>query len=71
MKLLERPLLDRIFFAGEHIPVDYFNHGYAHGAALSGRKQASIIMGATSNAFAAFPQGWAFILVGAVCFHFV
>lgn len=45
MKRLEQPLMDRLFFAGEHLPPDYFNHGYAHGAALSGRKQANLIMG--------------------------
>lgn len=44
MKRLERPLLNRLFFAGEHLPPDYFNHGYAHGAALSGRKQTNAIM---------------------------
>jgi monoamine oxidase len=50
MKRLERPLLNRLFFAGEHLPPDYFNHGYVHGAALSGRKQANAIMG-KSGAF--------------------
>ncbi len=43
IKALARPLAEQVYFAGEAIPKDRANWGYAHGAALSGADAATQI----------------------------
>ena len=42
--VLQTPLNHRLWFAGEALPVDQENWGYAHGAALSGKQAAQQIV---------------------------
>jgi hypothetical protein len=41
---MQSPVSNKIFFAGEALPVDLENWGFAHGAALSGKKAAQQII---------------------------
>jgi len=42
MRTLAEPVADKLLFAGEATHADYY--GYAHGALLSGRREASRII---------------------------
>lgn len=42
---MKTPINDKLYFAGEALPDDNANWGYAHGAALSGKRAANQIMG--------------------------
>lgn len=44
MGVLQTPLHHRLWFAGEALPVDQENWGFAHGAALSGKQAAQQIV---------------------------
>jgi monoamine oxidase len=45
IEVLMRPVAKKIYFAGEALPVDLENWGFAHGAALSGQLAARKILG--------------------------
>lgn len=44
IRVLQTPLDDKILFAGEALPVDGKSWGFAHGAALSGKEAARIVV---------------------------
>lgn len=63
--ILRKPV-DRIYFAGEYVPIDDW-YGYVHGAALSGRSAASRVQSAVSAAVARISPSWlVIVLMGSV-----
>ena len=50
LRKLAKPIQDYIFFAGEAIPVDW-EHGYAHGAAISGKAAAYQVIHGPKSAY--------------------
>lgn len=44
IQTLRKPVEGQIYFAGKYLPIDNEEYGYAHGAALSGRRAAQMIM---------------------------
>lgn len=51
MRILKRPIEEKIFFAGEYLPANTgFAYGFAHGAGLSGAAAAKEIVSAHYNA---------------------
>lgn len=49
IKTLRRPVNNTLFFAGEAIPTSDYEWGFAHGAALSGRRTAQLILSSDSS----------------------
>lgn len=69
MYTIQRPVERKIFFAGEALPANGHEYGYAHGAALSGRNAVRQVCRVRNGKTVPFnARAWAVHLLSTVCF---